>query len=468
MNLAHHYPILYWQTACLSVNASADEESDDNKSTNYGRVAKAIGDIQQDGAVVALPDINQAYFEFKPDLKSERIIFGLRGIVGLGDEAVSAIIQNRPYASLLDFLEKNGTLPSRAIINLIKAGAFLDIDNENRTLTMRDYIVWLTKKSVEPKAALNLRNMDAAILLGILPPKFDFQQRLYNYRSYAFSPEFASKSIISNEKGKALNNCYDLSYASRIFFEHECLPFLTENKDYWFVDSDIVVYKNRFDKWYDKQMVELKVWLTTPEALQTFNTAQYNAFANETWEKYCKGTVPRWEMDSLSFYYTDHELSPVNIVKYDITNYQDIPEDPIVVDTIQKINKATGEVTSEWDKYQLFKIVGTVLDKNANGHYITLLTPNGGGVVTVKFYDGAFAHYNKQVSKVLPGEDKKTVIEKSWFTRGTKLLITGIRRGETFYPKRYYDSMYQHTVCLIEEVYDSGSMKLKYERERAD
>ena len=44
--------------------------------------------------------------------------------------------------------------------------------------------------------------------------------------------------------------------------------------------------------------------------------------------------------------------------------------------------------------------------------------------------------YNRQISEL--GEDGiKHVIEKGWFVRGTKLLVTGFRRDDTFVGKTY-------------------------------
>ena len=46
MNLAFHYPSVYWNTACLSVNSgSADEEQEKQQTTDYGKIASAIGNI---------------------------------------------------------------------------------------------------------------------------------------------------------------------------------------------------------------------------------------------------------------------------------------------------------------------------------------------------------------------------------------------------------------------------------------
>ena len=62
MNLYHFYPHIYWQTAVLTINAGANESNDDNGATNYGKIAKAIGDMKHQGVRVALPGIASASF----------------------------------------------------------------------------------------------------------------------------------------------------------------------------------------------------------------------------------------------------------------------------------------------------------------------------------------------------------------------------------------------------------------------
>lgn len=341
-------------------------------------------------------------------------------------------------------------MDNRAMVNLIKAGCFDSLTNQDRETIMRKYIVSITKSKVEPKSKLTLINFNSIIKLDIIPQQFDFQKRLYNFRCYVFQQEFLV------EKNK-----YILDDTARPFFESHCISKLVETKGYWYSSGDIIISKTQFDRWYNAQMENVKQWLTIPDTIKEFNLAQYNAYAMEVWSKYCKGSISRWEMDSLSFYYTGHELQYANKSKYNITDYNDIPVEPVIIDVIEKTK---NNKTVYWDKYQLYKIVGTVLDKDATKHYITLLTTNG--VCIVKFYEGQFGFYNKQISEKLENEDKKKVIEKSWFARGNRLLITGIRRGNTFYPKRYYDSMYQHTVCLIEDIAENGDLILKYEKER--
>src|SRR5690606_25174904 len=148
------------------------------------------------------------------------------------------------------------------------------------------------------------------------------------------------------------------------------------------------------------------------ETLKLFNDT---LFMNE-WESNASGSISKWEMDSLSFYYTEHELANLDVKRYGISRFIELPEEPLISGTILYKNK------KERPKFQLTCIVGTVLDKNKNKHTVTLLTTDG--VVTVKYYDGAFAHYNKQVSKQKP-DGSKQILEKSWFTRGNKLVLCG-------------------------------------------
>ena len=92
---------------------------------------------------------------------------------------------------------------------------------------------------------------------------------------------------------------------------------------------------------------------------------------------------------------------------------------------------------------------------------VTLLTPDG--VVEVKFYKGQFGFYDRQISEV--NEDgSKTVLEKSWFSRGSKLLITGYRRDTQFVPKNYKDSIFKHSVQLILNVDEDGKLELQSDR----
>ena len=56
----------------------------------------------------------------------------------------------------------------------------------------------------------------------------------------------------------------------------------------------------------------------------------------DEWNKYALGSYSAWEMETLCFYYHEHELTHINFKKYNISNYFDLPEEPIVERTFYK------------------------------------------------------------------------------------------------------------------------------------
>ena len=71
--------------------------------------------------------------------------------------------------------------------------------------------------------------------------------------------------------------------------------------------------------------------------------------------------------------------------------------------------------------------------------------------------------YDKQLSQ--RGEDgKKHVIEKSWFSRGTKLMVQGIRRGDGFIPKKRKQSFYP----IISKITSVDNNELTFQQERME
>ena len=452
MNLYHHYPHIYWQTACLTVNASANEDNEDNKSTNYGKVASAIGNMQSQGVKIALPDINHGGFGFTPDALNNQIIFGLKGMVGIGDDIVKQIIDRRPYTSVTDFCKKNPEIKMAALITLVKGGCFQSLSGKTRLEEMQELMGYLACQKVEDKKSLDFKNFAAITNFpNFLPEKYDFPKRLVHFRSYVCKPKF----LYSN-KPKA----YRLDQSAQAFFENELSKFMSEGIDYFYDDNIPVLYHAKFEKHFKAITEDMTAWIKSASTLNDFNRRMRDGFINEQFAKYCSGTEATWEMDSLSFYYSKHELENVDRVAYQIADFTKLSEEPVIEAVEKRTDKKTGEELT-WNRYRLFRIIGTVLDRNNNKHTVTLLTPDG--VVTVKFYAGSYAHYNRQISAV-NDEGDKSILEKSWFTRGTKLLLTGIRRGDNFIPKKYSDSIFSHTVCLINEVYPDGSLELITER----
>ncbi|WP_425203763.1 DNA polymerase III subunit alpha [Priestia megaterium] len=444
LNLNYTYNPLYWNTACLTVNSggvedqSDDEEDKKNRATNYGKVAAAIGNIRQRGVKVDLPYVNKATFGFKPDIENDSIIFGLKGINGIGDDAVHLLIENRPYQSFDDFVErmfKTSLLKKGQILQLIKAGCFDEFGD--REGIMKEFIGHI----YEPKKKLTTANVNMLWENGLIPDELKLELRFHRFKAYI------SKKVYKTVQ-KPKDKLFMLDDVSSQFFtEH-----FSDDSIVDFVDGKMIVSESKFKKEFDKKIVKLKEWLTKQEALDSLN----NKLLLNEFEDNASGTISKWEMDSLSYYYHAHELAHVDTEKYGVVNFNEQPEQPKSIGSY----KWRGR---DIDQFEIVRIAGTVLDKDKNKHTVTVLTDSG--VVLVKFYGGAFSHYNKQISEV-QSNGKKKVLESSWFTRGNKLLIAGFRRGNRFMPKVYKDSIYNHTVALINEVYEDGSLSLQTERVR--
>ncbi|WP_341480074.1 PHP domain-containing protein [Paenibacillus dendrobii] len=439
-NLNINYDPIYWRTACLTVNsASIDDEDETNnksQSTNYGKIAAAIGNMQSRGVKIGLPDINKAGFGFTPDIENDQIVFGLKGINGIGDDVVQNLIQNRPYKSFEDFTRRmfdTSIIKKAQVIQLIKAGCFEAFGE--RVEIMKQFVT----KLHAPKTKLNMQNLNAVIELKIIPEDMQVYAKLFNFRKYVM------KKI---HKKESKDKLYLLDKVSTPFYYDHFSGEAIEDYHRNFP----VIRESFFKKEYDKKMEGIKEWLSKEDTLNLFNQKQLQM----EWNSVAEGTVSKWEMDALSFYYTEHELERVDKLKYGIVNFNDLTEDPIVVEMMNFRNGSRP-------KFKLDCISGTVLDKDKNKNTVTLLTTDG--VVTVKYYDGAFAHYNKQVSKQR-ADGTKEILEKSWFTRGNKLVLFGYRRGSQFKPQKYKDSKVGHTTMFINEIRNDGTMRVSTERRK--
>lgn len=454
MNLAYHYSKLYWETACLSINAGADEESEDNKSTNYGKIAQSIGNMQKRGVKIALPDINTADFGFKADLSNNQIVFGMKGINGLGDDGVKVIISNRPYISLQDFIDRNinceeSIIKNSHMIKLIKAGCFDNLENTSREEVMKQYI----DQIYEPKKELNIRSLNNLFEAGIIPEEIQIYVRYYNFKQYISQQEFIYELVPSKKPTKK-------GYSDRLLIlDSIAYPFFqehfTEKTIVRYTGDTVIISENKFKKEFEKKMEVFREWLSKEDTVNRYNKYLFE----QMWDKHAIGTISEWEMDALCFYYSGHELDKANLENYSIVNYFDLPTEP---------REASFYVTTKGirrSKFEVVRIAGTVLDKNKHKHSISILTLDG--VVNVKMYDGAFINYDKQVSRK-NDDGTKTVVEKSWFARGNKIIFTGYRRGNSFKPYRYKDTIFPHTVTLIEKILPNGELVLSTERKRVD
>jgi DNA polymerase-3 subunit alpha len=194
--------------------------------------------------------------------------------------------------------------------------------------------------------------------------------------------------------------------------------------------------------------------MSSADALNRYNLSLYL----DLWEKWANGNEAHWSMNALTYYDKKHELEDVNEELYGIVNFNELPEEPVPYEFYTRY--INGEL-KHIPKYVISRIAGTVINAD-NGHFmVSLLTKYG--LVNVKMSKGHYAFYNKSISQM--GEDGKSHrVEESWLKRGQMIIVSGIRIGDTFYPRIYNDTIYKHTVALIKEVNKDGTLLLQYER----
>ena len=465
MNLAYNFPVIFWNCACLisdsggnseeeEENIEVDENDDENDedesdeeveektstkkkkqaTVDYGKIATAIGQMKSAGIIVSPPDINKSLFTFVPDVDNNTIIYGIKGISGIGNDLVAEIIAGRPYESFKDF-QSRIKLSKPKMVNLIKSGAFDNL-NSDRIECMEEYIDSITDK----KATLNLRNMQMLINYELLPEELNHEIKVFNFNKY-----------LKAHKNKDYEVYLIDEVADRFYREHydEDLLYYEEITC---GRSDLVIGQKDWDKIYKKEMDTVRQYIkdNLQDLLYKVNKRNYD----ELWNKYCKGTISKWEMDSVSFYSHEHELAHLIKNTYNFSNFYELPEEPEIE------YKFTTNDGKEIPIFKLHRIAGTVLDKNKNKNSVTLLTTDG--VVNVKIYRAQFAKYDKQISQKMADGTKK-VLEKSWFKRGNKLVFSGIRRGNDFVPKKYKNSRYD-VIELITDISEEGILTLENER----
>ena len=424
---------IYWNTACLIVNSGATDEEAGGQ-TDYGKIAKAIGDITNAGIRVSLANINKSDFGFAPDVENNRILFGLKGMLNVGDDLIANIIENRPYSSPKDFL--NRVKPSKqAMIALIKGGAFDDM--EERQFVMAWYI-WET---CDKKSRITLQNMGGLIKHGLLPEKTEEQilaRRVYEFNRYL-------KAITKADK-YAYKDMYTLDSRAIAFLQEiDCDDLMTTDNLSWYIKT------KSWDNVYQKHMDVFRKWIASDK--ESILTALNTQIFLEDWEKYAKGSISAWEMEVLCFYYHDHELQNVNNDKYGFVDFNLLPEDPIIEKTFQKGGK-------DIHIFHLNRICGTCIAKNKTKSTVTILTTTG--VVNVKFRKEYFAMFDKQISE-RGADGVKHVVEKSWFNRGNMIVVTGIRSGDDFVSKKYA-STGGHQLYRINEILENGDLVLQDSR----
>lgn len=470
MNLAFRFPIMFWNCACLISDAGGaegdseeeeaetvaeeicygsdfvedfveeedDEEEEEEtaekttekkkkktKSTNYGKIAAAIGKIKSSGVNVAAPDINKSAYTFSPDIENNTIRYGLSGITKVGEDLVKTIMENRPYKSFEDFIERI-KINKPQMVNLIKSGAF-DCFGD-RVAIMKKYIESIS----DVKKRITLQNMKMLIDFGLIPDEYDLQRRVYNFNKYM-------------KKLKLDATYYGLDDIAFGFYSAHFDIDRLETAD---TESGFKIKQSTWENYYQYHMSIIRPFVQKNAA--DLLTAVNNRLTQDAWDKYALGNVSKWEMDSVSFYSHEHELEAVNDYVYGFSDFWEIPENP----EIERVIPIKGK---QVPILKLHRIIGTVLDRDKSKKTVTLLTTRG--VVTVKIFGGVFAQYDKQISE-RGADGKKHVIEKSMFSRGNKIIVCGVRDGENTFRAKKYSKTPWHLVEQITDIDESGMVSI--------
>ena len=164
-----------------------------------------------------------------------------------------------------------------------------------------------------------------------------------------------------------------------------------------------------------------------------------NNLFNEEYEKYSKGDLLRWELDSISFYYSGHPLSNIaEQLPCEITSVKDLKEDDFDGFWMIKGKRVP--------KYKIHTILGAVIDKDKTKGLVTLSTVDG--IIDVKIYKQQFAKLAHTISDV-DEDGNKVILEDSFFEKGTFLLLTGILKNNMFIPKVYKETGFDPILKVI-------------------
>lgn len=389
-NIYCHFPHEYWNTGVL--RASIGSEGD---TIDFGKMATAIANIQQHGIKIAKPNINNSDYGFTPDVKNHQINFGLGAIAGLGKDLLSKIMDNRPFSSFNDFLEKTTPTNTQGL-TIIKSGAFDEFDEVHEILKRFE------EYKIKKRKNITLTQTPLLKELKCIPVEYKKEVSLYDFTKY-------------------------------------CKKELKKQDEYYILDERTLNYLSKFypDYIQDNNKLNIKDWekqyKKDIKPLQEFYKANKEELLHKVWigelkQNYVKDggllSTSSYEMATLNCYISHHELSNVDYNFYNIVDFGSMPEEP----------KQTGN--AKYAPYIINGFVGTVIRKEKTHSSITLLYPDG-TTSNVQFTKSIFAQFEKE----------KT------FERGNKLLIQGYRRGPRLIPKVYKDTILP--ICLKIDYVDS-------------
>ena len=421
--LATQFSPVYWNSACLIVNSGA-VDPEEKGQTDYGKIAKAVNDIKGRGIKVLPIDINISEYGFTPNVNENAIMFGMKGLLNVGEDVIAQIIENRPYISFEQFCGKV-RLGKQPMISLIKSGAFDKFDERKHIMAKYIYATCDRKKRI------TLQNMNGLIQRNMLPDELNEQRKVFEFNRYLKDKCKRGDFFVLDDRAlNFINGRYDIP-----------------------IDGNLLLNCKTWDKVYQVEMDKVREWMKNnqDEVLYRLNKEIFVA----DWDKYAKGNYSSWEMEVMCFYDHEHELANVNKRKYGLIDYSQLPEEPLVESLWR------GHIPI----YKLARICGTVIAKNKMKSTVTLLASDN-SVITVKFTKEFFAMFDRQISQ-RRADGTKQIVERSWFKRGSMLVVTGLRRGTEFVSKKYSGTP-GHQLYKIDEIFANGSIVLRSERAQGE
>lgn len=408
--LKHYYP-LYWHTACLSINAQAedvyeDEESGEekqNKTTDYAKITKAIFDIQQEGISVSPPNINKSDFGFSTDKENNLILFGLRALDKVGDEIAQQIIELRPYGSFDDFMSKHilfdqeqfperKKLSKNTMLSLIFSDSFGSIEEKRSTC-----IVKYLSTQTNTINNLSTRYLSELRENNILPREFEpfFEQKNMISKIKAYKSEDKKVWKIPLTENNLIQHIYD-NYLESVASDDGQYIFLT---------------KKTVNAKFKESEESLKSWMAEHEdaILDKIN----NLRLKQELLNWTKGSSAGDLAFQATGMYQGESWLDTASEKYGTSEFLSLP---LAEDNIVGWGKYKGK---QYPLFGITQIPITVIDKNTKHKTLSCCTK--GAVITVRMRAETFDYYSKH------------------FVRGAKLIIWGYRgyKGDTFTVKLY-------------------------------
>ena len=200
--MSRYFKSYFW-AASLTYDATKTEALKDS-----------IKEAQKNGFKILPPDVNSSNLHFTP-ISGNEIRFGLNEIKGVGEAPSLAIIENRNYESIIDFIIKTlGTKVNKKItLALIGGGAFDSLipEGERRKYLKITEDFYVKKKTIKtPEKLIKIweeivenHEFDSKTS----PEEYMEMEKTYLSGSF-FHGVFSDEMVAKIEKLKSLNKCY--------------------------------------------------------------------------------------------------------------------------------------------------------------------------------------------------------------------------------------------------------------------